>query len=84
MPPVPTALPDGPQIRQLIRDRGYTVTEFARKLGRHRESFWVMCGPRKPPTSHAFLRQIARELGVRPSDISDMPPEDDEPEALAS
>ncbi len=81
MPPVPTALPDGPAIRALIRERGYTVTDFARKLGRHRESIWVMCGPRKPPTSHAFLRQIARALDVKPSDISDM--EDDSEEPIA-
>lgn len=79
MPPVPTALPDGPVIHQLIRERGYTVTGLARKLGRHPQSIWVMCGPRRPPTSHAFLRQIARELGVRPSEISDM--DDDESEA---
>ncbi len=79
MPPVPTAIPDGDKIRRLIRERGYTVTGFAENLYRHRESIWTICGPRKPPTSLRFLRQIARELGVKPSDISDM--EDDEPDA---
>ncbi len=72
MPPVPTASPDGPAIRRLIRERGYTVTGFARKLGRHPDSIWTMCSTRKPPTGIVFIRQIARELGVKPSDISDM------------
>jgi hypothetical protein len=80
MPNVPTATPDGPKIRGLIRERGYSVTGFARRLARHPQSIWTITG-QEPPTSEKFIRQIARELGVKPSDISDMPDEDlSEPE----
>jgi hypothetical protein len=80
MPLVPTARPDGPKIRGLIRERGYSVTDFARRLARHPQSIWTITG-QEPPTSKKFIRQIARELGVKPSDISDMPDEDvSEPE----
>jgi DNA-binding XRE family transcriptional regulator len=77
MPPVPTAKPDGAKIGELIRERGYTVTDFARKIGRHRQAIWNITGY-APDTSITFLRQIARELGVSLSDISDAG--DDEPE----
>jgi hypothetical protein len=77
MPNVPTAIPDGPKIHALIRERGYSVTGFARRLARHPQSIWNITGY-EPPTSIAFLRQIARELGVRLSDISDAA--DDRPE----
>jgi IS30 family transposase len=87
MPPVPTAKPDGPKIHALIRERGYSVTDFARRLARHPQSIWVITGRTdRPVASKKFIRQIARELGVRPSEISDMEDDDDaqEPEALAS
>jgi hypothetical protein len=86
MPLVPTAKPDGPRIRELIRDRGYSVTDFARRLARHPQAIWNITGY-EPPTSEKFIRQIARELGVRPSDISDMTDEDvsdPEPKAPAA
>jgi plasmid maintenance system antidote protein VapI len=81
MPNVPTAIPDGPKIRELIRERGYSVTGFARRLGRHPQAIWNITGY-EPPTSEKFIRQIARELGVRPSDISDM--SEPEPKAPAA
>ena len=34
MPPRPTCKPDGKEIRALIRERGYSVPAFARKIGR--------------------------------------------------
>ncbi len=37
----------------------------------------------EPDTGTAFIRQIATELGVDVSDISDMPPEDDDSESDA-
>ncbi len=79
MPPVPTAQPYGLKIQALIKERDsgtYAVERFARRIGRHPQSLWNIV--RGTTTSRAFLRQIARELGVRPSDISDM--EDDEPD----
>ena len=73
MPPLPTAQPDGPEIRRLIRERGYSVTDFARRIGRHPQSIWVITGRSdRPVASKRFICQIARELGVRPSEISDM------------
>ena len=81
MPPLPTAQPDGPEIRRLIRERGYSVTDFARRLGRHPQSIWVITGRAdRPAASTRFISQIARELGVRPSQISDM---DDDSESGA-
>jgi hypothetical protein len=78
MAPVPTAKADGAKIRELIRERG-TVAAFARKIGRHPQSFWDIANPnRDMNVSITFLRQIARELGVRLSDISDA--SDDQPE----
>jgi transcriptional regulator with XRE-family HTH domain len=70
MPVVATAKPDGAKIRALIKERGYTVTEFARKIGRARQSIWNIAGY-ELPVSITFLRQIARELGVKVSEISD-------------
>jgi|HubBroStandDraft_6_1064221.scaffolds.fasta_scaffold00062_124 hypothetical protein len=79
MPPVPTAQPDGEKIHALIKERDsrtYAVERFARRIGRHPHSVWNLIQGRTAGT--AFLRQVARELGVRPSDISDA--SDDEPE----
>ena len=73
MPPVPTAHPDGPKIHGLIKERGYSITDFARRIGRHPQSIWVITGRAdRPVASKRFISQIARELGVRPSEISDM------------
>jgi hypothetical protein len=88
MPPVPTAQPDGEKIRALIKQRDsepYAVERFARRIARHPHSIWNLIQGRTAGT--AFLRQVARELGVKPGDISDMPDEDvsePEPKALAS
>jgi transcriptional regulator with XRE-family HTH domain len=72
MPPVPTALPDTEKIRALIWERGYSQAEFARRIGRPARSLYSVIND-KPfrPTSIAFIRQIARGLGVKPSVISD-------------
>ena len=82
MPPVPTAQPDGEKIHALIkqRDNGtYAVERFARGIGRHPHSVWNLIQGRTGGT--AFLRQVARELRVRPSEISDMPDDiESEPE----
>jgi hypothetical protein len=82
MPPVPTAQPDGAKIRALIKARDsepWAVERFGRRIGRHPQSIWNLIQGRTAGT--AFLRQVARELGVRPGDISDMPDEDmSEPE----
>ena len=77
MPPVPTATPDRVKIREMIRERG-TVAAFARKLGRHPQSLFDLANTsRQMDVSVTFLRQIARELGVKVSDISDWTGDDD-------
>ena len=82
MAPIPIAQPDGPKIRALIIERhpglshAQAVRLIARKISRHPASIYVIEGRSdKPAASKTFIRQLARELGVRPSDISDM--EDD-------
>lgn len=73
MPPVPTAQPDGVKIHALIKARDsapWAVERFGRSIGRHPHSIWNLIQGRTAGT--AFLRQVARELGVNPSDISDM------------
>ena len=73
MPPVPTAQPDGVKIHALIKQRDsepWAVERFGRRIGRHPQSIWNLIQGRTAGV--VFLRQVARELGVRPSDISDM------------
>jgi hypothetical protein len=86
MPPVPTAQPDGAKIRALIKQRDsepWAVERFGRRIGRHPASIWNLIQGRTAGT--LFLRQVARELGVRPCDISDMPAErEPEPKAPAA
>lgn len=94
MAPIPIAQPDGPKIRALIIERypelshAQAVRLVARKIGRHPHSIYVITGRSdKPAASKTFIRQLARELGVKPSDISDMPDDiesEPEPKALAS
>jgi hypothetical protein len=83
MPPTQTVKPDGPKIRELIRQwakarevRG-EIKPFARKLGRPPDSILNVTS-RGSDTSKPFIRQIAGALGVKPSEISDMPPEEDD------
>ena len=79
MAPTPIAQPDGPKIRELILERypklthGQAIRLLASKINRHPHSIYVITGRSdKPAASKAFIRQLARELGVRPSEISDM------------
>ena len=87
MATLPIAQPDGPKIRALIIERypelshAQAVRHVARKISRHPQSIYVIEGRAdKPAASKTFIRQLARELGVRPSEISDM---DDDSESDA-
>jgi hypothetical protein len=80
MPAVPTAIPDRDRIKSLIWERGYSVNEFARKIGRKPGSLWAITGSNPRPTSVTFIRQIARGLKVKPSEISDWTGDDIESE----
>jgi len=79
MPAVPTATPDREKIRKLIWDRGYTITDFARKIGLQPQSVWEITGRTpKPVGISKYLRPIARGLRVRVSDISDWAGDEDD------
>ncbi len=82
---VPVAQPDGKKIRALIDEyieqHDCTLTGFARKLGdgtRHPQSVWNICGL-EVRTSTVLIGEIAAVLGVKPSDISDMADDSEEP-----
>ena len=82
--------PDGARIRELIRERGYSMAGFARKIRRPQSVGTIrnICACRQT-ASVELVRQIARGLRVKPGDISDWTADDDiwdvpEPKALAS
>ena len=70
MSKIPGCQPDGPAIRALIWDRGVSVPEFARSIGRKKTTIWGILanGDRASITS---IRQIAAGLRVKPGAISD-------------
>jgi len=63
MPPVRTIKPNGAELRRLREERGITVPQLARKIGRHPQSIWNIEG-REPNTSKVFMHQIANALKV--------------------
>jgi transposase-like protein len=83
MPDIPTALPDKARVRALIRARGYSITDVARKIGRPPATLFAITGRSTPkPTGVTILRQLAEALStparpVRVSDISDWTGDDD-------
>ena len=92
MPDIPTALPDGPRIRELIRERGYSIKGVARKVGCKPSSIYGITGRKvQLPRGVEFLGQLASALStpktvVKVSDISDWTGDDDienEPEPKA-
>jgi hypothetical protein len=87
MPDIPSALPDKVKIRALIRERGYRITDIARKIGCPPSSIYDITGRNTPlPRGVWLLRQLAQVLStpkrpVKVSDISDWTGDDDiEPE----
>jgi transcriptional regulator with XRE-family HTH domain len=70
MPPVETARPDGPKIRELIRANGYSVSGFGRAIGRHPQTISDIVR-KNLVISLPLLFQVARGLHVKPGDISD-------------
>ena len=83
MPDIPAALPDKVKIRALIRERGYRITDLARKIGCPPSSIYDLTGRNTPvPRGVWLLRQVARVLStpakpVKVSDISDWGGDDD-------
>jgi transcriptional regulator with XRE-family HTH domain len=76
---VPIAQPDSSKIRELIWARGHSQADFARMIGRPPRSLYTLLNDGRP-ASVAFIRQIARALHVKPSDISDWTGDDNESE----
>ena len=74
MAQVPTAIPDGKKIRQLIWDRGYSKSGFARQLKRAKVNTLYNIVYSDQRSSVALICEIARLLRVKPSEISDMHP----------
>lgn len=70
--------PDGPEIRRLRVDRGWTAGQLGAQIGFHPESVRRAEGGR--PIGDVFASRLARALGVRVEDIASPPDQ----EALAS
>jgi hypothetical protein len=97
MPVKPMCQPRGPVIRELIRNRGYTIAGFSRKINHPQsvDTIRNICLAKSQRCSVEFIRKIAKGLStprrpVKPSDISDWTGDDDlyddepRPKALAS
>jgi transcriptional regulator with XRE-family HTH domain len=64
-------MPDGPRIREIRKQRGYTPTEFARKIRRHRQTIWDIEGRTGgQAVSVVLINQIANALGVEVREIT--------------
>lgn len=88
MPRPPGLRPDGPKIRQLRVDRGITVTDLARRIGRHKDTIWGIEGEKKRPMSDVLASQLARALStpderVTIDDITAKDDSESEPETEA-
>lgn len=60
--------PDTDRLRELIKARGYrSVSAFARTRAKPRTLINVVCGGQR--ASEAYLRRIARSLGVDMSEL---------------
>lgn len=78
MPDTPTALPYKAKVRALIRERGYQIDDFARKMGCPPSRLYAITGRRSKPRRIGvkILAEVAAALStpaetVRVSDISD-------------
>lgn len=78
---VPMALPDGPKVRRLRLRNGWTQDELAKKIGRTQAALSKVESGK--PVSHVLMRQVARSLKVKLSEIT-LPIEDDEPGEVAA
>jgi DNA-binding XRE family transcriptional regulator len=60
----PGLRPDGPKIRQLRVDRGITVTDLAKRIGRHKDTIWGVEGEKKRAMSDVLASQLAKALST--------------------
>ena len=69
--------PDGPKIRELIGQRGYSVAGFARHIGRKRSERNLRNALASKRVGIDLIRPVARGLHVKPGDISDWKGDDE-------
>lgn len=69
--------PDGPKIRDLIGQRGYSVAGFARHIGRKRSERNLRNALAGKRVGIDLIRPVARGLRVKPGDISDWKGDDE-------
>ena len=62
------ARPDGPQVRRLRLRNGWTQAEMAQRIGRTQAAISKVESGR--PVSHVLMRQVARALKVKFSEIA--------------
>lgn len=79
MPLVPVATPDGAKIGRLIWESGYSRVGFTRTVrdGVSARTIYNVINNNQR-ISVDLMRRIARALRVKPSEISDLSPEDDD------
>lgn len=75
---VPMALPDGPKVRRLRLSNGWTQKELAERIGRTQEAMSKVESGK--PVSHVLMRQVARSLKVKLTEIT-LPVDDEQEEA---
>jgi hypothetical protein len=73
----PMCQPDGPLIKDLIRQRGYSVAGFARHIGRKRSERNLRNALAGKRVGIDLIRPVARGLRVKPGDISDWKGDDE-------
>ncbi|MBO0814817.1 MAG: helix-turn-helix transcriptional regulator [Actinobacteria bacterium] len=69
MPLVRTVRPDGGGIRARRIRLGLTPSQFAAKIGRHRQTIQQIESGRIEAASEVLISQIALALGVEPAEI---------------
>jgi hypothetical protein len=73
----PMCQPDGPKIRELIRERGDSVAGFARHIGRRRSERNLRNALAGKRVGIDLIRPVAAGLRVKPGDISDWKGDDE-------
>ena len=77
MPQVSTVRVNGPALRDLRTRRGLSVSQLAKKIGRHQQSVRLLETSAGKTASLVFAYQLANALGV---ELDELALADDEPE----
>jgi len=71
------ATPDGPKVRRLRLRNGWTQAELAKKIGRTQAALSKVESGK--PVSHVLMRQVARSLKVKLTEVT-LPVDDEQEE----